>query len=776
MASGLGQLTAGFGALKAGALGVIAAVAPLRGVLDEVGRINDVSARIGASVRDVVALERAFTAAGLSAAEVPAYLARMQRALGGVNEEGTATGEAFARLGLSMQELRLQGPIEQLEAVSRALGRLPDQAARARAVQDIFGRGASALLPLLGDAGALPGARADTAQLGAMTQRNAARMDRLGDELGLLRVRLMELGVAMVERLLPSMERLAEVIRGANAGAAGSALGGALPGLVGAYATRWLSQRPLVRTALRAGSSAVAGAMSGLGLSRRTATTAGLLVRRTPLLALTGAVGGAISGGWEGANAGMMDDVESRGNDIGALTARLGTTRSLAALEQLRAETLAAQEAARSATGWFSTLLTLGGTRRAAQGNEAAGARLLAAIEQAVPLVQAREAEDRAAAAAETAAARGEAQRTVVLASAEDTLARAQMRRAQAQQEVERTRGGGLAAAADEEARAALEALARAQREYTEALRASLPPQPVVPEDVRDPAFAEQIAALRRWNEARRQVLEAEREAVLLERERDTLAPLDIVGSRAPGSLGEALTVGVENWLEQVRSPLEQVAELISDSIGTAVRGVSDGIYGWITGTATWASALRSVGQSLLRALIDQVVQMGVQWIITGAIGRSVMLAWDALKSALTAADVARENAAETAKMPAKATNALLSSIGSWGVAVAVGIAALIAGMAMFGGFRDGGYTGAGGTDQVAGLVHRGEYVMPASAVDRYGVGYFDRVAQGEAPAAGVAPVTIAFVGSAEDGRAWLRGREGRRFLADAARQAVEEV
>lgn len=41
-------------------------------------------------------------------------------------------------------------------------------------------------------------------------------------------------------------------------------------------------------------------------------------------------------------------------------------------------------------------------------------------------------------------------------------------------------------------------------------------------------------------------------------------------------------------------------------------------------------------------------------------------------------------------------------------------------------GFANGGYTGAGGASQPAGIVHAGEYVMSKAAVDRLGVGYLD--------------------------------------------------
>lgn len=49
--------------------------------------------------------------------------------------------------------------------------------------------------------------------------------------------------------------------------------------------------------------------------------------------------------------------------------------------------------------------------------------------------------------------------------------------------------------------------------------------------------------------------------------------------------------------------------------------------------------------------------------------------------------------------------------------------------------FDEGGYTGAGGKYDVAGVVHRGEYVFPQSAVDRIGVGNLAALHRGDAGA-----------------------------------------
>jgi len=76
--------------------------------------------------------------------------------------------------------------------------------------------------------------------------------------------------------------------------------------------------------------------------------------------------------------------------------------------------------------------------------------------------------------------------------------------------------------------------------------------------------------------------------------------------------------------------------------------------------------------------------------------------------------------------------------------------------------FSDGGYTGNGGKYQAAGIVHRGEYVMPANVVSQYGVGFFDQLSQMRNPSyavgvAAAAPTSMMVALSPED-RALLRG------------------
>ncbi|GLI99116.1 phage tail length tape measure family protein [Sphingobium sp. BS19] len=63
--------------------------------------------------------------------------------------------------------------------------------------------------------------------------------------------------------------------------------------------------------------------------------------------------------------------------------------------------------------------------------------------------------------------------------------------------------------------------------------------------------------------------------------------------------------------------------------------------------------------------------------------------------------------------------------------------------------FQSGGYTGDGPRDEVAGLVHKGEYVVPASAVNRIGVANLEAMANGQAASsmAGVSAIPAASQG-----------------------------
>lgn len=183
----------------------------------------------------------------------------------------------------------------------------------------------------------------------------------------------------------------------------------------------------------------------------------------------------------------------------------------------------------------------------------------------------------------------------------------------------------------------------------------------------------------------------------------------------------QGLDAGAMDWATSLGSQGEQIAAAMQSTIGASVSSISQGIYGWITGTQSFGDVLASLGSTVLQTLIQTIVQMGVQWVITGGMAKASMAGISLFGSALRKKEVGETIAAETAKKPAIMSNAAGASAGSFGLSAVIGIALLLALMAAFGGFADGGYTGHGGKYDVAGVVHRGESVWSQADIARAG-------------------------------------------------------
>lgn len=185
--------------------------------------------------------------------------------------------------------------------------------------------------------------------------------------------------------------------------------------------------------------------------------------------------------------------------------------------------------------------------------------------------------------------------------------------------------------------------------------------------------------------------------------------------------------------LQNVGTVAQQAAQAFSNVFNTAISSISGGITGLIMGTKSWAQALAQIGSTIMTTVVESIVEMGVRWVFTHVLMRTAMELTAALSDSLKAKDVATTNAAELAKKPALLSSATLASIGSYGLATIIGVAILASVAALFGGFAAGGYTGNGGKLQPAGIVHRGEFVFNADAVNRIGIGNLEAMHNGGA-------------------------------------------
>jgi hypothetical protein len=214
-----------------------------------------------------------------------------------------------------------------------------------------------------------------------------------------------------------------------------------------------------------------------------------------------------------------------------------------------------------------------------------------------------------------------------------------------------------------------------------------------------------------------------------------------------------------------------QLAGVFRDTFRSAVSSISDGIQGLIMGTKTWGQALLSIETGILSGIIKSIADMAAQWIVSHLIMKGISLAFHAFLTLLGIKSTAQTVAQESAKTPLLATNAALASVSSYGGALAaIGIlAALVAAFSM--GFAEGGYTGAGGKYEPAGIVHRGEFVMPADAVNRIGLPALeamkDDVAVPVSTPSHRTELKLAVVDSAEAGERWARSEDGEVWFLD---------
>lgn len=148
-----------------------------------------------------------------------------------------------------------------------------------------------------------------------------------------------------------------------------------------------------------------------------------------------------------------------------------------------------------------------------------------------------------------------------------------------------------------------------------------------------------------------------------------------------------------------------QVANSISQNMSNAFTSIIDG-------TKSASEAFTEMAANIVNSIINMLIQMAVQ--------AAVMAVANFAINSLFA------EAATAVWTPA----AVAASIASYGAAAGVGqAAALTAINTSSAGFAEGGYTGNGGKDEPAGIVHRGEFVFTKAQTAELGTRYLGNLA-----------------------------------------------
>ncbi|MGQ3902957.1 tape measure protein [Mixta calida] len=157
-----------------------------------------------------------------------------------------------------------------------------------------------------------------------------------------------------------------------------------------------------------------------------------------------------------------------------------------------------------------------------------------------------------------------------------------------------------------------------------------------------------------------------------------------------------------QEWEQQ--STATQVAGAAFEAFGSTA---SNALTGLISGTMSLGDAMRSIGNTVLNAIIDTFVQMGIQWAKSAILGATTQQTAIAATTAAQTAAVATQTAVSTTAAATTAAAwtpaAILSSIASMGTAAAIGLGAVagVIGMNLLGKRKNGGPVSSGGLYQV---------------------------------------------------------------------------
>lgn len=236
--------------------GLLSAAASLpnamKSAIDAGGRLSDQMAQTGASGEGLVIMERWLTNAGMSAESTTKLLGIMQRSIAGLNEDMKPTGEAFAALGLNMEELRALDPTATFERIGKAIAAIDDPAQRTALAMRIFGRSGAEALVAFDDATGFESARAELGALPAVLAENAVAMDAVSDRMANMGTAWQQVGAAAAASILPALEEITASIASMDLTAVGQAIGAVLNALVALHP--WILAAGAAMVALKIGS------------------------------------------------------------------------------------------------------------------------------------------------------------------------------------------------------------------------------------------------------------------------------------------------------------------------------------------------------------------------------------------------------------------------------------------------------------------------------------------------------------------------------------------
>lgn len=163
----------------------------------------------------------------------------------------------------------------------------------------------------------------------------------------------------------------------------------------------------------------------------------------------------------------------------------------------------------------------------------------------------------------------------------------------------------------------------------------------------------------------------------------------DLTGQADPRSFGQQMSAGLVQLQNQFGTFSQASAAFITNGIGTAIQGVSDGIMGLIDGTKAWSQVWGDVLRSMANQAIQFIVQQTAMFLLNKAKELLFHVSTETAKTTASVAGSAARGSAALGEAGAEAVNTGAKAAGSvasipyvgWALAIAAfaGVVAMIA-------------------------------------------------------------------------------------------------
>lgn len=216
---------AAFSGIQAAASMVTGAFEKLKGTIDLGGELNDLRSETGQTVTDLLVFRQMLSNVRLGAEGIGPFIAKWQKALAGVNEEGKPTTKVLEDLGIASDKVVNMGLLDQVALLGQRFRAIEDPAKRAAMAQALFGKSGTKSLAFLMDPEAIGQSRTQVGGLAATMEKLAPTLDTIGDAVGGITLKFQQLTAGALAVVAPEALTLADALNRLDLTGIGTAIG-----------------------------------------------------------------------------------------------------------------------------------------------------------------------------------------------------------------------------------------------------------------------------------------------------------------------------------------------------------------------------------------------------------------------------------------------------------------------------------------------------------------------------------------------------------------------